>query len=270
MPALTFQNRYGVQAARTPSHIYLLPHPALRPYIAHYTLCLRSDFTAPAETLTLIPDASGCLVFTWLPQGLEGRMYGPTTETVTVQNDLGRCPLRFFVEFRPGGLYPFSGIPQGLLADRVWPLVDTAPELLAAVQNGWCAAADLDEFVRAVDGLLLGWSLTPSPAAAMLDFLRTGRDPAALADYTGYSPRHLSRLFQEGAGMGCKSFVRVLRVNAAVQRIQSRPVSLTRLAQELGYYDQSHFIHDFKSVCGVTPGAYRRALAEFYNEPLKF
>ena len=43
-----------------------------------------------------------------------------------------------------------------------------------------------------------------------------------------------------------------------------------RLAQELGYFDQAHFIHDFRAVCGVTPGAYRAGLSDFYNEPLKF
>ena len=47
-------------------------------------------------------------------------------------------------------------------------------------------------------------------------------------------------------------------------------VSLTHLAQELGYFDQAHFIHDFRSVCGVTPGTYRAELSDFYNEPLKF
>ena len=69
--------------------------------------------------------------------------------------------------------------------------------------------------------------------------------------------------------MGCKAYFQVLRVNAAIRALQAGPPSLTRLAQELGYFDQSHFIHEFKSVCGVSPGRYLAHMSGFYNEPLK-
>ncbi|MFQ8761961.1 MAG: helix-turn-helix domain-containing protein [Intestinimonas sp.] len=59
------------------------------------------------------------------------------------------------------------------------------------------------------------------------------------------------------------------RVNAAIRALQAGPPSLTRLAQELGYFDQSHFIHEFKSVCGVSPGRYLAHMSGFYKEPLK-
>lgn len=56
---------------------------------------------------------------------------------------------------------------------------------------------------------------------------------------------------------------------AAVRLLNSdRP--LTYLAQESGFYDQAHFIRDFKEVCGITPGGYRNKMSDFYNEPLKF
>ena len=55
----------------------------------------------------------------------------------------------------------------------------------------------------------------------------------------------------------------------AVRRLPAAP-SLTALAQDLGYYDQPHFIHDFRAVCGVPPSAYLERMAGFYNEPLKF
>ncbi|MEF9879914.1 MAG: AraC family transcriptional regulator [Clostridia bacterium] len=45
---------------------------------------------------------------------------------------------------------------------------------------------------------------------------------------------------------------------------------LAYLAQESGFYDQAHFIREFKEVCAVTPGDYRRSMSDFYNEPLKF
>lgn len=275
MRDLSFADRYKTQITRSSTHIYLAPHPSLRPLIAHYTLCLAAP--APGVThgalLSLLPDASGCLVFTLLPDGLEGRMYGPTTESVTVQNDLGLCPLRFFVEFRPGGLYTVTGIPQHELTDRVWPLGDVAPELGRGVARAFYRAPDLDEFVRRVDRILCARPRYSARSAAMLSYLARAQGPSpvtALSQASGYSPRQLSRLFLEGVGMGAKAYARVVRINRAAQLLRAGEDSLTRLAQDAGYYDQSHFIRDFKSVAGVTPGVYRAGLTDFYNEPLKF
>lgn len=268
-----FSNRYGVQAGRTPTHLYLLPHPSLRDVIAHYTLCLPAPGYRPSGILRLVPDASGCLVFTLMQSGtLEGRMYGPTTEVVLVQDDFDRCPFRFFVEFRPGGLCAFTPVPQQELADQVLSLAIIAPELQQLVASCYFRAADLDDFVRSIDALLLKQR---TEAGAILPLLRHLSAAPALASApqlsaaAGYSTRHLSRLFREGVGLSMKSFSRVLRINAAVRRLPSAG-SLTRLAQDLGYYDQSHFIHDFRAVCGLTPGAYLSELTGFYNEPLKF
>lgn len=276
MLALTFENRYGPLIHRTPTHIYLAPHPALRSCIAHYTYCLPAGRLAPSPTLledlpqlTLLPDASGCLVFTLTPEGPQGRMYGPSTLAVSVTNDLGIGPPRFFVEFRPGGLFSFTGLPQWELADRVWPLSDTAPRLSALALEVFQRSGDLDEFAQGMDAALLVHMRGAAPVSPLLSFRRLS-SCADLAAATGYSPRHLSRLFREGAGMGYKSYLRVLRVNAAASRLQAGTASLTALAQDLGYFDQAHFIHDFKATCGVTPGAYQAGLSDFYNEPLKF
>ncbi len=248
------------------AHIYLLPHPGLRAAVAHYTLCLAS--AAPAGSgapLTLIPDASGCLVFDLAPNGLRGKLFGPTTRVVTVCNDWGLCPFRFFIECPPGGLYTLTGLPQWALADRILPLADVLPALEQAVSEAFLRASDLPAFVSAVDALLLSRSLADNPARPLLAAALRGEDLSRL----GWSPRHLSRLFRLGAGMGPSSFRRVLRINAAVARLERGAPSLTRLAQDLGYYDQSHFIHDFSSVTGLTPGAYRASMADFYKEPLK-
>lgn len=51
----------------------------------------------------------------------------------------------------------------------------------------------------------------------------------------------------------------------------SRPARppLTRLAQELGYFDQAHFIHDFKAGLRGVARQYRAGMSAFYKEPLK-
>lgn len=273
---MTFSDRYGVLLCRTPTHIYLRPHPSLSAYVAHYTLCLGSGTASetPLGALSLLPDAAGCLVFSLGADGaLSGRCYGPTTRMVTVTNDLGVHPLRFFVEFHPGGFHAFSPLPQCELADRVLSLFDLDSTLERAVECAWAQAPDLDEFVRGVERLLLARRAPVPGFSALLHTLTaqpSSMSLSALSAATGYSPRHLSRLFRAHAGLGGKSLLRVARANEAARRLRAGVPSLTRLAQELGYFDQSHFIHDFQSVCGVTPGLFQARLSGFYNEPFKF
>lgn len=267
-----YEDRYGMQRFRIPTHIYLLPHPVLRPFVAHYTLCIPGPGLSSEGTLDLIPDASGCLVFSLLPGGLEGRMYGPSTKVVTVRADFGVSPFRFFVEFKPGGLGYFTSAAQWELADKVVPLDDTAPALNRLMGDLFDASPDLDEFAHAADMALAALAPEPGSFLPMLRRLSLAHGVAAvgeLADYTGYSRRHLGRLFREGTGLSAKGFSRVLRMNEAVRRLPNAS-SLTLLSQELGYFDQSHFIHDFRSVAGVSPTEYLARLSSFYNEPLKF
>ena len=63
----------------------------------------------------IIPDASGCFIF----QGRSRRdFWGPMSEIVVLENDLQKAPARFFVEFRPGGLYQISGLHQKKLVNQ--------------------------------------------------------------------------------------------------------------------------------------------------------
>lgn len=269
---LTFENRHRMMSYRIPTHIYLRPHPVLEPFVAHYTILLPNPALPAGGTLDLVPDASGCLVFTFSPGHLEGRMYGPSTKLATVPADFANAPPRFFVEFKPGGLGYFAEVPQWELIDRVVPLCDTAAHLDVLFSRLWESCADLDDFAYEADCALASLAPEPGGFLPMLRRLSTEHGTAAvqeLADYTGYSRRHLGRLFREGTGLSAKSFSRVLRVNEAVRRLSAAP-SLTALSQDLGYFDQSHFIHDFRSVTSVSPGEYLARLSCFYNEPLKF
>lgn len=267
---LRFSDRYGVLLCRTATHIYLRPHPDLSRRVAHYTLHLGSGapLSAPSP-LVLVPDASGCLVFTLEGDRLFGRMYGPSTAAVSVVNDLRTRPFRFLVEFLPGALAAATHIPQWELADRVLPLALTAPGLDGAFARLWRAAPDLDEFIAGVDALLLSHLAGEDGFASLLTLACRREGVQALAAETGYSPRHLSRLFRARTGMGPKVFARVVRVNRAAAALQAGPCSLTRLAQDLGYFDQSHFDREFRAVCGVSPSAFRAGVSDFYKEPWK-
>lgn len=75
------------------------------------------------------------------------------------------------------------------------------------------------------------------------------------------SERQLERQFQQFAGMPPKLFCRIARFHSAMSFYGNRQVKLTEIALHCGYYDQSHFIHDFKAFSGHHPKAYFSGLS---------
>jgi transcriptional regulator GlxA family with amidase domain len=76
------------------------------------------------------------------------------------------------------------------------------------------------------------------------------------ADNYCLSLRQFQRRFKELSGFPPKLYARIIRFGAAMQRYGNNFRSLTDIAYECGYYDQSHFIHDFKEFSGYHPKQY--------------
>ena len=77
----------------------------------------------------------------------------------------------------------------------------------------------------------------------------------ALADNSFLSIRQFERKFKEFSGFSPKLFSRITRFNSLLNKTFQNK-SLTQIAYEYGYYDQSHFIHDFQKFSGYNPKEY--------------
>lgn len=251
---------------------YILPHPLLRPYIAHYTLTLPGCSGMP-QRLTLLPDASGCFVFRLGAWRTDSCYWGPTTHTVVVENNLEEIPY-FFVEFLPCGAFVLTGLPQEELSDRRYTLeaVDraarqTMDSLLSGCRD-WGAVIDQADsfFLKRLEERRL------SQAQRRFCMLIGERIDTAgeIAGKLGYSARHTGRIARPALGMGLKAYEQLCRFNRAASALKTSEKALALLCQDAGYYDQPHFIHDFKLVTGKTPTEYLKNLSGFYNEELKF
>jgi AraC-like DNA-binding protein len=70
------------------------------------------------------------------------------------------------------------------------------------------------------------------------------------------SQRQFERTFKEQVGFSAKLFARIIRFNSLITKSDWKEKSLTEIALDFGYYDQSHFIHEFKEFSGVNPKTY--------------
>ncbi|WP_050753640.1 helix-turn-helix domain-containing protein [Pseudobacteroides cellulosolvens] len=266
-------SRYAVKY--TDNCIYIAPHELLKPYISHYRISFPNNSVIP-EVLTIIPDASGCLVFTVVGNTLESLLWGATTETVIVKNDVNHCPMRLFIEFLPQGLFYFTGITQSDLTDIKLPLWQVNRHLYSQVERAFEVTSNLDDFIEVLNKILLPYiqekERLPVLLAAIEQLKRSSGTITVneLSNITYYSERHLNRIFKEYVGTSVKTFSRIIRINTSIEKMKEQKSILTVLAQDIGFFDQSHFIRDFKSVCGVTPKDYALNMSDFYNEGLKF
>ncbi|MFC5405751.1 DUF6597 domain-containing transcriptional factor [Cohnella soli] len=75
-----------------------------------------------------------------------------------------------------------------------------------------------------------------------------------LAEELGFSERHLRRVFHSELGVGPKEMIGIVRFQSMLREIYSGSyTNLTDLALKYGYYDQSHYIKNFKRYYGILP-----------------
>jgi len=99
-----------------------------------------------------------------------------------------------------------------------------------------------------------------SLAAAMVEDIALCRNVTRvehLAARHNVSERTLQRLFSRYVGASARWVIKRYRVFEALGRLAAgRDVDFAALAQDLGYYDQAHFINDFRNLVGHSPAAY--------------
>jgi AraC-like DNA-binding protein len=75
-----------------------------------------------------------------------------------------------------------------------------------------------------------------------------------MASVACLSRRQFERIFAERIGSTPKQYLKTIRFQRALYEKQlNSALTMTELAIDCGYYDQAHFIADFKSICGQTP-----------------
>lgn len=255
-------------------YMYLLPHPALRDWISNYTVTFPgSDMIS--NHYTVIPHGCATLVCSCDETGMSSRLFGPATAACSVGEQANQAEMLFIIEFQPAGLYAFIAVPQKELSDRAFSPSDLSFGLDKRIIENIEKARSAYEMIRDMDSLLLAnvkSSLSPELHVSVQNIIQNmgSLSVKELSDTVYYSQRHLNRLFSQCIGMNTKTFSRLVRINTAIRLLHSPQNSITNACNLSGFYDLPHFIHDFKSVCGISPQEYRREMSDFYSEIAKF
>ena len=81
-----------------------------------------------------------------------------------------------------------------------------------------------------------------------------------IAEILGYTPKHMALLIKKQYGCDFRALRRQKIIEAAKIYLSSRNLSVTEIAQLLGYRSESAFYAFFKEETGDTPNAYRKKI----------
>jgi AraC-like DNA-binding protein len=169
--------------------------------------------------------------------------------------------------FKPGGAFPFFGLPAGKLHNVNVPL-----EMFWGVETHWLReelleAQTMPARFRILERFLLrrlqahGGGRSPAVRYAVDHFQRSAGMPriAAVAERVGWTAGKFIHRFRDEVGMAPKTFCRVARFQSVLRTLEGRSdVDWADVASSCGYFDQAHFGHDFREFAGTTPSEYLR------------
>ena len=168
------------------------------------------------------------------------------------------------VHFKPGGAFPFLGLPAGDLADihvdleTLWgPAAGRLRERLCEARTSAERFQLLQEALlsRLCDGVEKHYAV--SGALEMFARNQTGPRVREAAKYLGLSQRRFIQVFKAEVGMTPKLFSRIQRFQQTRTFIQQNPSpNWAVVALDLGYFDQSHLIREFHEFAGLSPTEY--------------
>jgi len=174
--------------------------------------------------------------------------------------------------FKRGGGFPFFHMPAGELhnvqvsLDSLWGA--KAAELRERLLEGRTPDARFQILEQALFEQAARFTRHPAVAFALSEFSRVPHDRSIgeVTGQIGLSPRRFIQVFNDEVGLTPKLFCRVRRFQEVLSVIRREPViDWAAVALDCGYFDQAHFIHDFRSFSGISPTIYAARRGEFPN-----
>ena len=258
-----------------------LPHPRLAPYISQIWNFESSEGVASADARLIVPDGKVRIIVPYKSATqamVEGRvMYaqkhqillaGIQTKAITIGStnaDVGTVG----IELTAKGAYRLFGLNMRGLVDQLVTFEDIFGAMGARLRRRVEEAENPVEKISILQHFLLQLLDRNTAYISCLDYaideisnsygtirIRT------LQESVGCSRRYLDMLFKEHVGLSPKTYARILRFQAMHRLLMQDALPIDRILHDY-YFDQSHFIKDFKCFTGSTPAQYRHLVNNF-------
>ncbi len=199
-----------------------------------------------------------------------GLLAGQITRWFALRNT-GRTAM-VGIKLMPHAPNRLFGLDMNRFVDRVVDIGEALPGRLDAFARELRDGDDAHR-VAILDSFLRGLRPPPDPGdpvARALGLILASRGTQAIADLcaqVGVSERTLERRFRKAVGLTPKLHSRIVRFARLFRAIDDERPDLGELGLDAGFYDQPHFIRNFKAFTGVNPSRYRfanRDLANFF------
>lgn len=231
------------------------PSAPLQPFVE----CLWSVKTEAVVPAYVVPP-DGCVDIVYSEHGGLAAVGAMTTQqTMTLPAGEEVVGIRF----RPGLGRAFLRVPPGQITDLLVPLEDVWGRAGRELHRQLEDAPSLIERVALLAGAARATQTQVNALHQAISAMVAAEGEADLDNVAGQanlSPRQFRRRVHEESGLTPKHLCRVLRFRRALRLLDGGKVwSAADLAAECGYYDQAHFIKDFREFQGCTPGEYTAA-----------
>jgi len=176
----------------------------------------------------------------------------------------------FIVRFLPAGFLPFTTIPLKEMENTAVPIEVLFGQEGFEVGERILESNDTYERIKIIETFLLGkladQKTIDSIIKSTVEIILSANGQLSVHDlshHNNINRRKLTRKFSNIIGLSPKQLSKTIRIQSTLKKLLNSEVSkLTDLAYESEYFDQAHFIKDFKEFTGLTP-------KEFYGDDLR-
>jgi AraC-like DNA-binding protein len=263
--------------------LHYIPRPPLSDFVGLFWFY--EDYRQPHKKERLLPDGSMELVINLRED--QTRLYDrhDTDQVRTLGGSLiVGAQSEFFVidtaeqasvvgvHFKPGGAFPFFGLPAGELRNSHLSLDTLWGALAGELRERLLEAATPQAMFCILEEVLLARArrLERHPAVkfALREFygIPHTRTISEVTAQIGLSAKRFIQVFDGEVGLTPKLFCRVRRFQKVLRLVRAgRRVEWAGVAADCGYFDQAHFIRDFHAFSGLNPSAYLAQHTEHLN-----
>lgn len=168
----------------------------------------------------------------------------------------------FAVRFHPHGFSNFVTKPIRELTNKETPLGEVLGKDVAdALEQRMIHAGGTEERIALAESFLLNKlndrSMVDQLIDRTVDAILASKGSARIGSIVQDDPaerRKLERMFRDRVGVSPKQLSKVIRLQAALRlMLERQDEKLTHIAYDSAYYDQAHFIKDFREFTGMSP-----------------